>query len=745
MVDCGNARCAQERRLFRKELMTWSKKLPLVVGLETIGERLAGEAAEDLFQPWRALEPQESADWEPEESCFYCDKKLKFLFESVSELEEDDVGSTTQEGLGVGYLNELLPYCSQYYTSSGTLDGSQPLDLSAGASRSPSRSTDGEMVSSGNRTHVELKIPQIRSQSKFRRDGFLNGKRSYTEEELVAAVGDIRSGKLGTRRAAALYGIPRSTLRNKIFKLESEGVGATDEEESLDEPSAAPTQLPLAPVVDTKMTLSELMQTSPFLLMPPIPLPIPVQHLEAHNNNNNHHHLQDFWDWRLEQIRRKHNLNGLKEQDEFHSACGIDMEVSKEEDASRSMAPSSSPGELKLTILPELVRRLTEQRVDMERCTGLPHQSAYDKTTTTPESNPVISAPSPHPSASPLRIPSFKPSLVASEDPPPQSKEGKAYECGKIGDTLKDIIAKTIAEKVRTRTHCAGVTNEKPNSTCLSPVAPTASQTTTASAFSIPSASSAKKSRKQPSPQNRKNNAEQSNSVNSNNSGKENNTASTQNGATGITPVKKTRPKRGQYRKYNSQLLMEAVKAVQRGEMSVHRAGSYFGVPHSTLEYKVKERHLLRQKKIKENQTGKQSAAGANNSANNKPSESAQQKAGEPTSSIASQTPAASAITTSPPKNEPSNGLLKFDPSRSLTSWLQHAPPNGLSYPPAALPPSPFTANFAISTPASELLKKLQQKVQNKSHSFCPEDSFLQSGFPRGNGAGLQDGFLFIK
>uniref|UniRef100_A0A0K0D5P0 HTH psq-type domain-containing protein n=2 Tax=Metastrongylidae TaxID=55271 RepID=A0A0K0D5P0_ANGCA len=31
--------------------------------------------------------------------------------------------------------------------------------------------------------------------------------------------------------------------------------------------------------------------------------------------------------------------------------------------------------------------------------------------------------------------------------------------------------------------------------------------------------------------------------------------------------------------------------------MSVHRAGSYYGVPHSTLEYKVKERNLLRKKK----------------------------------------------------------------------------------------------------------------------------------------------------
>ena len=52
-----------------------------------------------------------------------------------------------------------------------------------------------------------------------------NGKRGYTDEELSAAVSDIRSGKLGTRRAASLYGIPRSTLRNKIFKIDVDEVG----------------------------------------------------------------------------------------------------------------------------------------------------------------------------------------------------------------------------------------------------------------------------------------------------------------------------------------------------------------------------------------------------------------------------------------------------------------------------------------------------------------------------------------
>ncbi|XP_023159091.1 uncharacterized protein LOC101455412 [Ceratitis capitata] len=67
--------------------------------------------------------------------------------------------------------------------------------------------------------------------------------------------------------------------------------------------------------------------------------------------------------------------------------------------------------------------------------------------------------------------------------------------------------------------------------------------------------------------------------------------------AAALAAGKGTRPKRGKYRNYDRDSLIEAVRAVQRGEMSVHRAGSYFGVPHSTLEYKVKERHLMRPRK----------------------------------------------------------------------------------------------------------------------------------------------------
>ena len=52
--------------------------------------------------------------------------------------------------------------------------------------------------------------------------GGASGRRTYTEDELQAALRDIQTGKLGTRRAAVLYGIPRSTLRNKVYKLAME-------------------------------------------------------------------------------------------------------------------------------------------------------------------------------------------------------------------------------------------------------------------------------------------------------------------------------------------------------------------------------------------------------------------------------------------------------------------------------------------------------------------------------------------
>ncbi|XP_056466073.1 ligand-dependent corepressor-like [Gadus chalcogrammus] len=53
---------------------------------------------------------------------------------------------------------------------------------------------------------------------------------------------------------------------------------------------------------------------------------------------------------------------------------------------------------------------------------------------------------------------------------------------------------------------------------------------------------------------------------------------------------KQPRKKRGRYRQYNTELLEEAIVVVMGGKMSVSKAQSVYGIPHSTLEYKVKER-----------------------------------------------------------------------------------------------------------------------------------------------------------
>uniref|UniRef100_A0A7N9AUZ8 HTH psq-type domain-containing protein n=1 Tax=Mastacembelus armatus TaxID=205130 RepID=A0A7N9AUZ8_9TELE len=53
---------------------------------------------------------------------------------------------------------------------------------------------------------------------------------------------------------------------------------------------------------------------------------------------------------------------------------------------------------------------------------------------------------------------------------------------------------------------------------------------------------------------------------------------------------KQPRKKRGRYRQYNTELLEEAIVVVMGGKMSVSKAQSIYGIPHSTLEYKVKER-----------------------------------------------------------------------------------------------------------------------------------------------------------
>ena len=153
----------------------------------------------------------------------------------------------------------------------------------------------------------------------------------------------------------------------------------------------------------------------------------------------------------------------------------------------------------------------------------------------------------------------------------------------------------------------------------------------------------------------------------------------------------KKRPKRGQYRKYDSERLADAVKAVQRGEMSVHRAGTHYGVPHSTLEYKVKERHLLRKKKIAENGENKL------NSSNSKP--------------------AATSTTSnnSADSSQSASKVLSTSPKLSISESLQNSSGKDVNtqgfmdFSPSA---------YHMDAPASELLMKLHAKAHQRANEI---------------------------
>jgi len=164
---------------------------------------------------------------------------------------------------------------------------------------------------------------------------------------------------------------------------------------------------------------------------------------------------------------------------------------------------------------------------------------------------------------------------------------------------------------------------------------------------------------------------------------------------------KGTRPKRGKYRNYDRDSLVEAVRAVQRGEMSVHRAGSYYGVPHSTLEYKVKERHLMRPRKREPKNPPSSSSVSAVVAADH---HSDRKKSSSDLSSSPSVVrPADKTTTTSSSSSSATPPAIKL-PAHVQFPVQQQPPslqtPNGLKMFDAAGPVGPYQPSFPFWAPS---------------------------------------------
>ncbi|XP_067135837.1 mushroom body large-type Kenyon cell-specific protein 1 isoform X2 [Centruroides vittatus] len=608
MAECSIARCSQERRFFRKELQKWSRDVLFVVGLERVAEELMGAGKwKRLTKPFKELETNEPEDWSPEDICYFCNAKKQPPY-----VDADDLSTSSDQGIvPVSFPSGfLLPWCTSYGgpTSPSSLSD-QPLDLSMHSSRrtsdkdksrglfyvSPSIRNNGESTHDIPKRSV-LKVPQIPMNHGHKKRLDSNCKRSYTEDELQAALRDIQSGKLGTRRAAVIYGIPRSTLRNKVYKLAMERNRGTRNNTSkicnggkkadADQKDKDKDKESIESEKSTSCKQSSVTASASESLRQLLKNTITQKTQSVSKNNDKH--KSDINQLQSNLFCNPEATDDILSTLEYNQALAPflsqiisniqQVALSKYKENYNNPTISALKDDLKLPLLQDLIRRLMEERFVIEReqhhdSQKSPQESSVaegsiDDGGADSSANVILKIPSYKPAKSP---PTNSDTVVSSSPvlPSPSctsgssssSSHGHARNKG-ITVSLKELIARSISQKVN-NSHLFedGPPSKRPH------VSNDAKCSNNNSTSCTPSAS-----HKQ--------------SVHYNSSSVDNSKSE-----------KRTRPKRGRYRNYDRDNLARAVRAVQRGEMSVHRAGTYFGVPHSTLEYKVKERHLLRPRK----------------------------------------------------------------------------------------------------------------------------------------------------
>ncbi|XP_073970193.1 ecdysone-induced protein 93F isoform X3 [Rhodnius prolixus] len=480
------------RKIARKQLGKWAKVMLEIVGLERVAEELMGRRSWASYQDLMVGHEYRSGltPWH-----------------TVSEGGERS-GSSSPAG---GPMSTGSPWYVPPPDSPDCLD--QPLDLSAKPSTQPIQQTPQPhqipqppvKIPSPNK-HIFNIVFDCRA--KPRLSAVAAGRRSYTEEELQAALRDIQSGKLGTRRAAVIYGIPRSTLRNKVYKLSQERRGFPGLESAKDYDDD-----------DDDRDLSEDERETEKVLMSPLTM-ADVMRLTVDKRR-----AMEAWPY-LQQLLAHHRP------------------------------------------LPDFMRSVVEEdRLAKATASALPGCSTSDKEHQSPSDQSGVI----------LKVPSFRP-VPKNNGSDTSSPAGPRSESNSppAGPPPAKNLALSLREVITNSMNTKYAQDQAPLAAAL-PAQPLDFRRGDQGVI-----------------RNHNNNHLEEKKLSPGNKGPSNSQANSQANNSG---GKGTRPKRGKYRNYDRDSLVEAVRAVQRGEMSVHRAGSYYGVPHSTLEYKVKERHLMRPRK----------------------------------------------------------------------------------------------------------------------------------------------------
>ncbi|XP_012222997.1 mushroom body large-type Kenyon cell-specific protein 1-like isoform X4 [Linepithema humile] len=591
------------------------------------GNATATSAAAPFLLGRRRSPPPE--DWKPLDKCYFClDGKLPHddqapLDNNISLLEQQKIPLRMPTGIDP---KSILNSC---YRAKPRMTG--PVAAAAAAAAAAVAGVGG--------------VPVV---------GAGGGRRTYTEEELQAALRDIQSGKLGTRRAAVIYGIPRSTLRNKVYKLAMErerDASLTSTHSHPHEPGApATTTTTITTTTTTTTTTTPPNTTQNASATTPPPQVDEVDDKELSGAEEEKEvekallkpllSLEDLVRFSALEGTGGDSLRNLLQRGHEAGAEWPGLEHANIGPYIQKMLAGVAPLgiETRDYRIPDVVRKLMSEDKRLNKNVNgdqsQPHHQSHHHQQHHPlaahqtQSQQQQRAPMTNDDFNPnieeeasdsaqgraiLKIPSYKPAstpgcsskngeptsaafaqsfAAAASSPglleraspafsgtssPTNSLVGKA-----VAVNFRDVIAKSISVKFQEgqTPGAAGM----PGCQSAGAVSSQQAMMTDPSPF--------KRGRyTPPQPQQQQQSASQQQQQQSKQQAQDANKPKPGTGGKG------TRPKRGKYRNYDRDSLVEAVRAVQRGEMSVHRAGSFYGVPHSTLEYKVKERHLMRPRK----------------------------------------------------------------------------------------------------------------------------------------------------
>lgn len=528
-ATCGKQRCLQERKQLRKELERGRKTVISYIGLESILEGIFGAEFTNEVSPLKAAcDEFKTDDWQGDkENCPLCTARQEIVQETIARhesylgnlLEGKDHQITPEERLrrAQQWLTESVYQATADITEDHLDEEGQqklPLDLSKSAALTVSGTPNKECYyreelnvpkayTSGNKTPQQpLKVPAIKmhkTQTKGTRPHRTLGSSNYTQDDLKLALQEVRQGKLGTRRAAMLYGIPRSTIRNHLHRMRDRATP--------DEVSNSSTK------------------------------PTPDLEDIDYNSNDNAAKLRNFLRSRarggsgktLKMTKLQKCLDQAIIKDLVHT-CAFMKEKTKEENGEAKLKEKYQEHSKGAVGLPQdLFEHLIVRLIEVERVQSLNGREHKKKATKFLKDTSLLKQPTLTTDVD-MKVPDFKAMLA--------SMNNSAVGHG-------SIVKKTTTEE--------------------------------AACLKMPPARMIKTE-------------DRSSSLSSNNN---NNQGLLYDGSQDHAETR--RNKRGRYRCYDGDSLLQAVDIVERGEMTIARASTYFGIPHSTLEYKVRERQLRRQ------------------------------------------------------------------------------------------------------------------------------------------------------